>query len=78
MLKKWKSCRKAVLFYFIKSGFYDLIIEGESMEVMSKLSIPDINYSQLGHIFQEIKMLVVGIRNGFFSRVSQSGNSVSE
>ena len=48
------------------------------MEVMSKLFIPDINYSQLGHIFQEIKMLVVGIRNGFFSRVSQSGNSVSE
>lgn len=48
------------------------------MEVMSKLSIPDINYSQLGHIFQEIKMLVVGIRNGFFSRISQSGNSVSE
>ena len=77
MLKKWKSYRKAVLF-FIKSGFYDLIIEGESMEVMSKLSIPDIDCSQLGHIFQEIKMLVVSIRNGFFSRVSRSGNSVSE
>ena len=48
------------------------------MEFMSKLSIPDIDCSQLGHIFQEIKMLMVGIRNGFFSRVSRSGNSVSE
>ena len=49
------NCGKVLLFA-IETGFYDLIIEGDSINVMSKLFLLDLDYSRLGHILQEIKM----------------------
>ena len=65
------NCGKVLLFA-IETGFYDLIIEGYSINVMSKLFLPNRDYSRLGHILQEIKTLVVGLRKGSFSYVRRS------
>ena len=67
------NCGKVLLFA-IETGFYDLIIEGYSINVMSKLFLPNRDYSRLGHILQEIKTLVAGFRKSSFSCVSKSGN----
>ena len=67
------NCGKVLLFA-IETGFYDLIIEGYSINVMSKLFLPNRDYSRLGHILQEIKTLVAGFRKRFFSCVNKSGN----
>ena len=37
----------------------------------------DMDYSQLGHILQKIKVLVAGLCKGSFSCVRRSGNSVA-
>ena len=67
------NCGKVLLFA-IETGFYDLIIEGDSNNVISKLFLPNRDYSRLGHILQEIKTLVAGFRKRFFSCVNKSGN----
>ena len=76
MPKKWKYFPYEGCAFCNWAGFHDLILEGDSVNVMSKLSILEMDCSQLGHIFQEIKMLVDGLCNGFFLCVRLSGNSV--
>ena len=44
---------------------------------MSKLSQPDMDYSQLGHILQEIKTLVASLCKGSLLCVRRSGNLVT-
>ena len=39
-----------------------------------KSFLPDMDYSRLGHILQEIKTLVAGFRKSSFSYVSKFGN----
>ena len=43
----------------------------------AKLSMLNMDYSRLGHIWQEIKTLVVGLCKGSFSYVRRSGNSMA-
>lgn len=77
MLKKWKYFPYEGCALCNWAGFRDLILEGDSINVMGKLSIPEMDCSRPGHILQEIKMLVAGLCNGFFSCYRRSDNSVA-
>ena len=49
--------------YILKSLTH---IEGDNINVMSKLSLRGMDYSLLGHILEEIKTLVADLRNNYF------------
>ncbi|KAK9983052.1 hypothetical protein SO802_032577 [Lithocarpus litseifolius] len=73
------ACRKAVEFA-IDLGFYSFIIEGDNKTVLD--SIMSIvmaratysNYSRLGHLYEDIGCLILGLRDVSISCVSRSAN----
>ena len=53
------ACRRALQFA-IDIGFFDLIIEGDSVQVMNAIRSRKADLSRLGHIFEDIQVLISG------------------
>ena len=51
------ACRRALQFA-IDIGFFDLIIEGDSVQVMNAIRSRKADLSRLGHIFEDIRVLI--------------------
>ncbi|XP_030936711.1 LRR receptor-like serine/threonine-protein kinase EFR [Quercus lobata] len=56
------ACRKAIEFT-VEASFSELVIEGDSANVMRAISIPLANKSLLGHIYEDIFTSVAGGNN---------------
>ena len=56
------ACQRVVAFA-IEMGFKDIIIEGDSVNVIKDLNWSGPNFSQLGHIVMDIQRLVTSHRS---------------
>ena len=54
------ACRRALEFA-IDIGFSELVIEGDSAQVLNSLRSTATNLSRLGHIFDDIQCLMAGL-----------------
>ena len=54
------TCRRALEFA-INIGFSELVIEGDSAQVLHSLMSSDTNLSRLGHIFADIQCLIASL-----------------
>ena len=70
------ACRTALEFA-IDAGFLELIIEGDSVIVMSAVSSSSPNWSRLGVIYDDVCCLAAGLRHVIFSCIRRSANSVA-
>ena len=59
------------------AGFSDLIIEGDNVEVIKAISSPRVNCSRLGHIYDDIRCLAVGLCAWPTSWVRRSANGAA-
>ena len=55
------TCRRALEFA-INIGFSELVIEGDSAQVLNSLKSTDTNWSRLGHISADIQCLMAGLQ----------------
>ncbi|XP_075666035.1 uncharacterized protein LOC142635854 [Castanea sativa] len=72
------ACRKAVEFA-VDSGFYSVIIEGDNCTVMNSIqsmSRTRANISKLGHFYEDIGCIILGLQEVSISCVSRSANTV--
>ena len=76
MLFRSLACRKAVEFA-VDTGFSDLIIEGDNMEVIRAISSARDNASRLGHIYEDIRCLAANLREWSTSWVRRNANTVA-
>ncbi|XP_023872473.1 uncharacterized protein LOC111985073 [Quercus suber] len=70
------ACRKAVEFV-VEAGFYELIIKGDSINVMRALSSPSPNLSVCGNVVVDIQWLIRGIIRVSFNWVRRDCNRVA-
>lgn len=68
--------RKAVEFA-MEARFRDLILEGDNVNVMKSLMVPKSNYGSLGHIYEDIRGMVMGLRYVSVSCVKRESNFVA-
>lgn len=74
--KLWHAKRLAIEFS-IEAGFSELVIEGDSLNVMRAISASTANNSLLGHIYKDICCYISGLRVVSISWVKRGGNMVS-
>ena len=43
-------------------GFSDIVIEGDSVQVINAIKASKANLSQLGHVVEDIQMLISGLK----------------
>ena len=60
------ACRKALEFA-IDAGFMDVVLEGDSLNVMRTISSGNANKSRLGHIYEDIQCLAISFQIFFVS-----------
>ncbi|KAK9986551.1 hypothetical protein SO802_031502 [Lithocarpus litseifolius] len=70
------ACRKALEFA-VDAGFMDVVLEGDSLNVMQAISTGRANRSRLGHIYEDIQCLAAGFRSYSVSFVKRSANGVA-
>ena len=70
------ACRKAMEFA-IDAGFNELIIEGDSVNVMRGLSSSSSDLSVVGNVVADIQCLISGLRRVSFSWVNKDCNQVA-
>nr|POF10641.1 hypothetical protein CFP56_27199 [Quercus suber] len=70
------ACRRALEFA-IDIGFSELVIEGDSAQVLNSLRSTDTNMSRLGHIFADIQCLVAGLQWVEVKLVKRVANGVA-
>ena len=70
------ACRKAMEFA-VDTGFSDLIIEGDNIEVIKAISSARDNGSRLGHIYEDIRCLTASLRDWSTSWVRRNANTVA-
>ena len=70
------ACRKAIEFA-VDTGFSDLIIEGDNIEVIKAISSARDNGSRLGHIYEDIRCLAASLRDWSTSWVRRNANTVA-
>ena len=71
------ACRKAVEFA-VDAGFSELIIEGDSINVMRALSSPSPDLSVCGNVVVDIQWLIRGIRRVSFNWVRRDCNRAAQ
>ena len=70
------ACRCAVEFA-MDAGFRELIIEGDNATVMKTIMSSKVNYSTLGHIYEDIGCTALTLQTFSFSCVKRSANSAA-
>ena len=70
------ACRKAMEFA-VDTGFSDLIIEGDNIEVIKAISSAGDNGSRLGHIYEDTRCLAANLRDWSMSWVRRNANTVA-
>lgn len=70
------ACRRAVEFA-MEAGFRELIIEGDNVNVMKTIMSSNVNYSRLGHIYEDIGCMSLNLHTVLFSCVKRSANSAA-
>jgi len=70
------ACRKAMEFV-VDVGFNELIIEGDSINVMRALSSLSLNLSVVGNVVADIQCLISGLSRVSFSWVKRDCNQVA-
>ena len=55
----------------------DVVLEGDSLNVMRAISTGNANRSRLGHSFEDIHCLATGFRIYYVSSVKRSANGVA-
>ncbi|KAL0015414.1 hypothetical protein SO802_002483 [Lithocarpus litseifolius] len=68
--------RKALEFA-VDVGFIDVVLEGDSLNMMRAISTGKANRSRLGHIYKDIQCLAAGFRSYSVSFVKRSANGVA-
>ena len=70
------ACRRALQFA-IDIGFSNLIIEGDSVQVMKAIKSRKADLSQLGHIFEDIQVLTSVLNQAKVEWVNRKANLVA-
>ena len=73
------ACRKAVEFA-VDSGFYSFTIEGDNRTVLNSIKsivTARANYSRLGHLYEDVGCLILGLQDVSISCVSRSANAAA-
>lgn len=70
------SCRKALEFA-VDTGFMDIVVEGDNYVVMKAILSSRIEFSRLGHLYEDVKCMATGITTLTVSCVHRSTNSVT-
>ena len=70
------ACRKALEFA-IDAGFMNVVLEGDSLNVMRAISSGKASKSRLGHIYEDIQCLATGFQSFSVSSVKRSANGVA-
>lgn len=70
------ACHRALEFA-IDIGFFELVIEGDSAQVLNSIRPSDTNLSRLGHIIANLQCLVVGLHWAEVKMVKRDANCVA-
>ncbi|XP_075663066.1 uncharacterized protein LOC142632574 [Castanea sativa] len=70
------ACRKA-LDFVVDTGFTDLVVEGDNSVVRKAILSSRIEYSRLGHLYEDVKCMAAGITTLIVSCVHRTANSVA-
>lgn len=70
------ACRRA-LGFAIDIGFSELVIEGDSAQVLNSIKSSDTNLSRLGHIIVDIQCLVASLQWAKVTMVKRDANFVA-
>ena len=71
------ACRKALEFV-VEVGFFKLVIEVDNINVMQSITSQQINLSQLGYIYDDIRCIARGLRHVKIKSIRQSANNVGQ
>ena len=69
---------RRALQFAVDIGFFDLIVEGDSVQVMNAIRSRKADLSQLGHIFEDIQVLISGQNWVEVEWVNRKANSVAQ
>ena len=61
----------------MEAGFRELIIEGDNATVMKTIMSSEVNFSRLGHIYEDIGCMALTLQTFSFSCVKRSANSAA-
>ena len=70
------ACRKALEFA-MDIGFSDIVIEGDCVQVINAIKASKANLSLLGHVVEDIQVLILGLRWAEVRWVKRSANLVT-
>lgn len=70
------ACCKALEFA-LDAGFMDVVLEGDSLNMMLAISTGKANRLCLGHIYEDIQCLATSFRSYYVRSVKRSANSVA-
>ena len=70
------ACRDAIEFA-VDIGLFDIVIEGYCVQVINAIKDCKVNLSRLGHVIEDIQVLISGLRWANVRWVKRSANLVA-